>query len=582
MGIILAVFICVLLANKIQAQCTNSFQWPFNAYPLNNNVAPITISICTFEGDYSEIPDAVAGMTLQFTSTAPNGIITVRSGTPGGPVLAFGPLPLTFDNTYTGPIYAHWNLPNCGFGGTCRTTTVQCINCDPPVANDICEAAIPLNCGQTATGTTYGSRVDFVNVFDAFYNPLPGIPVCGVHSPFPAQGVWYSFVGTGTSEIIALQSASFDAKISVYSGNCSNLVCAPYSTNGNQVTVATTAGVYYYVLVYGPSIPDYGEFALQLLDNTPPVPTCKSHSVVLGTNGTASVQPTDVYNSSTDNCGEVSFVGVSPNSFNCGNIGENTVTLTVTDESGNTATCTAIVTVQQYPFEVSLPSCKTVYFGYQPAACTTISSSISGGQAPFSYLWNTGQTSSSIQFCATSPTAPSPFILVVTDQNGCTATPDEAVTIEVMDVRCGNNNNKVQVCHVAGNGNSSTKCVSPSEATIHLAHGDALGACGLVVCDPYQPPMNSIGTGHHHHVAEALEADHLLVFPNPAGSTITIALSPNPQAILFEIENSLGIKVLRERIAPDTERHTMDVSKLPPGIYFISTEGKLPVQFVKQ
>ena len=39
-------------------------------------------------------------------------------------------------------------------------------------------------------------------------------------------------------------------------------------------------------------------------------------------------------------------MSVSPNTFNCSNIGNNTVTLTVTDSSGNTDTCTATVTIQ--------------------------------------------------------------------------------------------------------------------------------------------------------------------------------------------------------------------------------------------
>jgi len=38
-------------------------------------------------------------------------------------------------------------------------------------------------------------------------------------------------------------------------------------------------------------------------------------------------------------------LAISPSSFDCTNIGANTVTLTVTDESGNSSTCTTTVTV---------------------------------------------------------------------------------------------------------------------------------------------------------------------------------------------------------------------------------------------
>ncbi|TXF90467.1 T9SS type A sorting domain-containing protein [Neolewinella aurantiaca] len=48
---------------------------------------------------------------------------------------------------------------------------------------------------------------------------------------------------------------------------------------------------------------------------------------------------------STDNCGDITF-SESLTDFTCADIGENTVTLTVTDASGNTSTCTATVTVE--------------------------------------------------------------------------------------------------------------------------------------------------------------------------------------------------------------------------------------------
>ncbi|TXF88376.1 hypothetical protein FUA23_14655, partial [Neolewinella aurantiaca] len=48
---------------------------------------------------------------------------------------------------------------------------------------------------------------------------------------------------------------------------------------------------------------------------------------------------------STDNCGDVTF-SEDITDFTCADIGENTVTLTVTDAAGNTSTCTSTVTVE--------------------------------------------------------------------------------------------------------------------------------------------------------------------------------------------------------------------------------------------
>ncbi|MES2484701.1 MAG: T9SS type A sorting domain-containing protein [Bacteroidota bacterium] len=58
-----------------------------------------------------------------------------------------------------------------------------------------------------------------------------------------------------------------------------------------------------------------------------------------------SITAMDINNGSTDNCG-ISSYSLDNQIFTCENIGENTVTLTVTDNYGNTSTETAIVTVE--------------------------------------------------------------------------------------------------------------------------------------------------------------------------------------------------------------------------------------------
>ncbi|MCG8404815.1 MAG: Ig-like domain-containing protein [Phycisphaerales bacterium] len=68
-------------------------------------------------------------------------------------------------------------------------------------------------------------------------------------------------------------------------------------------------------------------------------------TVQLDASGNASITANDVDNGSNDACGLASL-NVSPNSFTCANVGNNTVTLTVTDNNGNTSTCTATVMVE--------------------------------------------------------------------------------------------------------------------------------------------------------------------------------------------------------------------------------------------
>ncbi len=111
------------------SQCTNTSS--YGSATINTAGTLVTISTCSYAGEYSTISGAVSGQTLQFTSAAGD-FITVHSGSPSGPVIAYGATPLTFANAYTGTIYSHWNIAGCGSQSSCRTTTVQCTNCSAP------------------------------------------------------------------------------------------------------------------------------------------------------------------------------------------------------------------------------------------------------------------------------------------------------------------------------------------------------------------------------------------------------------------------------------------------------------------
>jgi hypothetical protein len=86
---------------------------------------------------------------------------------------------------------------------------------------------------------------------------------------------------------------------------------------------------------------------LQLItvtDIEAPIIVCNNLTITLDSIGLAYILPEDVDGGSTDNCGIASMT-IDKNTFTSADIGENLVTLTVVDESGNAATCTAIITV---------------------------------------------------------------------------------------------------------------------------------------------------------------------------------------------------------------------------------------------
>ncbi|MDK2977809.1 MAG: hypothetical protein PWP52_523, partial [Bacteroidales bacterium] len=80
-------------------------------------------------------------------------------------------------------------------------------------------------------------------------------------------------------------------------------------------------------------------------DDENPVAVCNDIIVALDNTGNVTITPNDIDGGSSDNCG-ISTIIASQTSFNCGDLGDNPVILTVTDEQGNTSTCTATVTVE--------------------------------------------------------------------------------------------------------------------------------------------------------------------------------------------------------------------------------------------
>jgi hypothetical protein len=80
-------------------------------------------------------------------------------------------------------------------------------------------------------------------------------------------------------------------------------------------------------------------------DKMAPTVETRNITVQLNASGTVSILASQIDSASTDNCGIASMT-VSPSTFNCTKLGDNTVTLTVKDAKGNTGTRTAIVTVQ--------------------------------------------------------------------------------------------------------------------------------------------------------------------------------------------------------------------------------------------
>jgi hypothetical protein len=135
-------------------------------------------------------------------------------------------------------------------------------------------------------------------------------------------------------------------------------------------------------------------FTVTVTDSEGPTAICQNITLQLDSTGSTTVTPAVVDNSSFDNCTSFNST-VSPTTFNCSNLGANTVVLALTDQNGNSSSCTSLVTVVSSTIAVAI-SADTSSCGYN-VSCFAGSDGIAtasgaGGCPGYTYAWSNGQT----------------------------------------------------------------------------------------------------------------------------------------------------------------------------------------------
>ncbi|KAA3633289.1 MAG: T9SS C-terminal target domain-containing protein, partial [Bacteroidetes bacterium] len=147
---------------------------------------------------------------------------------------------------------------------------------------------------------------------------------------------------------------------------------------------------------------------------------------------------------------------------------------------------------------------------------------------------------------------------------------------------CGNNNNKVLVCHVPqGNpANVQTICISPNAVSTHVGNhgGDYLGECSCTEeNEGFAQNINTNPVSSH-----VLKVD---VFPNPANTEVNFHMDGIGKEGTLVIFDHLGRQVLTQRLVEYQHNLQLDLTgpQFQSGIYFVSiiSEGeKMMKRFV--
>jgi regulation of enolase protein 1 (concanavalin A-like superfamily) len=279
----------------------------------------------------------------------------------------------------------------------------------------------------------------------------------------------------------------------------------------------------------------------------------------------------------TDNCGiasiNYSISGATVRNGNGAdasgsfNVGQSTITWTVTDIHGNVDTAATIVTVNAavsanipdvYAMDPAVDARNTIYIGYGPASLT-VTANATGGAAPYTWSWSNGATTQSI-----SVNAAGSYSVAVTDSKGCADT--AVIVMNTLDVRCGNNNDKVMICH-----NNNTICVASAAVQEHLDHGDHLGGCVA--------PAARMNTENG---SMEVISKKVIVYPNPVTEEGHVQVSGVEAGSVIKMYDQNGVLVKTLLVRGTSE--AVPVRGLSAGLYYlqIKTRGALITKkFVK-
>jgi hypothetical protein len=309
--------------------------------------------------------------------------------------------------------------------------------------------------------------------------------------------------------------------------------------------------------------------------------------------GTVTISGADVDGGSTDACG-IDTYSLDIDTFDCSNIGDNTVVLTVTDENGNTSTCTAIITVEDNTSPDLVCQDFTLELGADGTATLDPNDVIAGNTD------NCGIATIAVditEFSCADIGTPITVQVFASDVNGNLSTCTAVVTVvdllapvltcpadQTVDPGPGNLFYILPDYFATGEATAIDNCTDPVTIisqdpvagiplsdgvyTITLTAEDEYG--NVSTCSFELTVMSILGAGGHN-----ADIGSVQMYPNPAKHTVMIG---NPASLLLE---NLQIFDIRGRMVKSIDLRNMgaekaiDVSEMAAATYLVIIQGEI-------
>ena len=358
--------------------CTQPTAWITINAPTEPT--PLTISTCTYAGEYNTINNLITGQTYEFNSSVGGDWLVLTDASNN--ILTSGTAPLNWTANFNGTVRLHVSTNNlCGTQSVCRTTSVTCTSCVPPP---------PGPCIQSTAFATVSAPINPTPLiissctYASEYNTITNVVIGRTYEFSSSVGTdWLTLTDVSNNSLIF--GTSSISWVATFSGTVRLHVSASASCSTQSVCRTTTV----------------------TCTSCSPPPTISSFtpsSVCINSNVSVIITGTN-FNGTTS----VNFGGTPAQSFTVNNsnqitaiVGNGTTgTIAVTTYSG-TATSSGILSVNTLPNQPSIinGNVNICYGTTQNYSVTNVNGVNYNWVVPSGWLINSGQGSSSVNITA--------------------------------------------------------------------------------------------------------------------------------------------------------------------------------------